>query len=137
MRSSSPRWPSVPVVALIALSLGGQLSGCRTERNSEVEVSTTASSPGPAISAAVRGLDASVGHVESVRESLRLVVLDYSLTSMPPMGSILEVFREGRDVGHVKVTGPARQGSGKIGGEIVDGEIQTGDVVRLPGVKSR
>jgi hypothetical protein len=43
---------------------------------------------------------------------------------------MLAVYRDGVEVGQVKVTGPFRAGTGKLGGEIVSGDIQIGDVVR-------
>lgn len=78
----------------------------------------------------VRGLDASVGRVESIRGELRLVVLDYSLSTLPQLGDMLAVSREGTEVGTIKVTGPFRAGTGKLGGEIVSGDVHVGDIVR-------
>ncbi len=43
---------------------------------------------------------------------------------------MLVASREGNEVGLIKVTGPFRAGTGKLGGEIVSGDLQVGDVVR-------
>lgn len=79
----------------------------------------------------VRGLSGTAGRIESIRGELALVVLDYSLSTMPPIGTVVRVVREGKEVGRVRVTGPTRPGTGKIAGEILDGNIQVGDSVHL------
>jgi hypothetical protein len=104
--------------------------GCQSGKPMETRTSTPIVSGKSTGTTSVRGLDYSVGRIESMRTELRLVVLDYSLSTLPQLGDMLAVYRDGVEVGQVKVTGPFRAGTGKLGGEIVSGDIQIGDVVR-------
>lgn len=111
--------------------LAGVLSiaacGCSSGSNkAEPRIQPGRAAPRPI----VRGLDGSVGRIESIRTDLRLVVLDYSLSILPQHGELLSVWRDGIEVGQVRVTGPARPGTGKIGGEYVSGDVRAGDTVR-------
>ncbi len=76
----------------------------------------------------VRSRDAGTAKVLTVEGRLRFVVLDYSLSPLPPLGTLLDVEREGQKVGEVKITGPV---SGvTIAADIVDGTLQPGDLAR-------
>ena len=76
-------------------------------------------------------MSGTTGRIESIRAELALVVLDYSLSTMPAMGTVVTVSREGKEVGRVRVTGPTRPGTGKTAGEILDGNVQVGDLVHV------
>ena len=111
--------------------IAGLLAGCQsTPRVAGPLVPTPESGRSTNTLARIRSLDSSVGRVESVRRELSLVVLDYSLSTLPPIGVTLTVNRAGTAVGRVRVTGPTRAGTGKIAGEILSGEAQSGDTVR-------
>jgi Ni/Co efflux regulator RcnB len=68
------------------------------------------------------------GTVASVNRALRFVVLDFSIHSLPPVDQRLNLYREGRKVGEVKVTGPARDTT--IAADILTGEATIGDEAR-------
>jgi hypothetical protein len=68
------------------------------------------------------------GTVVAVNSSLRFVVLDYSLKTLPPLEQRLGIYRQGQKVGEVKISGPEMQGN--IVADIVAGEVQTGDEAR-------
>lgn len=126
-KPTRPWWPSPPGWSALFLVLAWVGAGCQSTQPSGTAGTETKRKPDPVL---VRGLDASVGRVESIRGELRLVVLDYSLSTLPQLGDMLAVSREGTEVGIIKVTGPFRAGTGKLGGEIVSGDIQVGDIVR-------
>ena len=48
------------------------------------------------------------GHITSVNKDLRFVVLTFPLGHTPPLGSRMNVFRNGVIVGEIKITGPQR-----------------------------
>lgn len=68
------------------------------------------------------------GKVAFVNLSARFVILDYSLSQMPPTGQRLTVFRLGIRVGEVKITGQPQ--NGYVAADITAGEIQNGDETR-------
>lgn len=68
------------------------------------------------------------GKIVSANANLRFVVLDFSLQVLPALEQRFNVYRGGRKVGEVKVTGPARDSN--IAADIIAGEAQVGDEVR-------
>jgi hypothetical protein len=68
------------------------------------------------------------GKVAFVNPEARFVILDYSLSQMPPAGRRLTVFRQGIRVGEVKISGQPQDGY--IAADITAGDIQTGDETR-------
>jgi hypothetical protein len=78
--------------------------------------------------AIIRPLDGSVGSVIQVQERLRFVILDYSLSALPPSGSTLVVYRGSERVGRLRLSrwsGPATAAA-----DIVDGIPRIGDIAR-------
>jgi hypothetical protein len=69
------------------------------------------------------------GTVVAVNSGLRFAVLDYSLKTIPPLEQRLGIYRQGQKVGEVKISGPEMDGN--IVADIVAGEVQAGDEVRL------
>jgi len=69
-----------------------------------------------------------LGMVVSVNPALRFLVMDFPVRKLPVLEQRLNVYRNGRKVGEVKVTGPARDTT--IAGDIMLGEAQVGDEVR-------
>ena len=106
----------------LLLVLAGLLSvGCAKNRKPRV-------SSGPVTADLVRSRDGGTVKLLRVEERLRFVVLDYSLSPIPPLGTLMEVERAGEKVGEVKITGPA---SGvTIAADIVNGTLQPGDLAR-------
>ncbi|HTH47559.1 MAG TPA: hypothetical protein VMB21_08620 [Candidatus Limnocylindria bacterium] len=106
----------------LLLGLAGLLAaGCAKNRKPRA-------ASGPVTANLVRPRDGGTAKVLRVEERLRFVVLDYSLSPIPPFGTVLEVERDGQKVGEVKVTGPA---SGvTTAADIVNGAIQPGDLAR-------
>jgi hypothetical protein len=58
----------------------------------------------------------------------RFVVLNFPICSLPMQDQHLNVYRRGKKVGEVKITGPKRDDN--IVAEILDGVPCVGDVVR-------
>jgi len=68
------------------------------------------------------------GKVAFVNQTVRFVILDYSLSQIPPMDQRLSVFRKGLRVGEVKISGQPQ--NGYVAADITAGEIQNGDETR-------
>jgi len=68
------------------------------------------------------------GKVVSVNPVLRFVVMDFPVFRMPVVDQRLNVYRNGRKVGEIKVTGPSLETT--IAGDLTAGEAQVGDEVR-------
>ncbi len=73
-------------------------------------------------------LDVMVGRVAAVNPALRFVVLDFPPGSLPQVDRRMDVFRNGRRIGEVKITGPARDTN--IAADISEGEAAINDEVR-------
>ena len=69
-----------------------------------------------------------IGKVVVVRPELRFVVVDFFLSESPKIEQRLGVYRGGRKVGEVKISGPERDK--QIAADIVEGEAKVGDEVR-------
>lgn len=69
------------------------------------------------------------GRVHSINAGLRFVVIDYTLGGMPPLQSLLSVFRSNEKVGEIRLTGPERNGF--VAADILQGFLQIDDEVRL------
>lgn len=96
-------------------------AGCAKDRKPRV-------SREPVKADLVRSRDGGTAKVLTVQERLRFVVLDYSLSALPPLGTLLDVERDGQKVGEVKITGPV---SGvTIAADIVNGALRPGDLAR-------
>ena len=76
----------------------------------------------------VRPLDGQVGQVISINTRLGFVVLDYSLTGLPRLGDVLDLWRQQSIVGRLKVSGPILNTTAVA--DIVSGEPQKGDLAR-------
>jgi hypothetical protein len=68
------------------------------------------------------------GRVTSVNDNLRFVVLSFPLEQIPPLGSLMNVFRNGVIVGEVKISGP--QSGDNTVADMVVGDARKGDEVR-------
>lgn len=69
-----------------------------------------------------------IGKVVSVNDKLRFVVLDFTLYELPEPGQVLNVYREDRKVGELKVTGPSRNFT--TAADITTGDAAIGDEAR-------
>lgn len=76
----------------------------------------------------IRPLDGQVGQVISINMRLGFVVLDYSLTGLPRLGDVLDLWRQQSIVGQLKVSGPILNTTAVA--DIVSGEPQMGDLAR-------
>jgi hypothetical protein len=68
--------------------------------------------------------------VHTVNLGLRFIVVDYTLGGMPPMGSLLTVFRNNEKVAQVRLSGPEPR-NGFVTADILEGYVQPDDEVRL------
>jgi hypothetical protein len=69
------------------------------------------------------------GKIAAANAALRFVVVDFSLGQMPGADQRMAVYRQELKVGEIKITGPERNGN--IAADLVAGEAQVGDEVRL------
>jgi hypothetical protein len=108
---------------LVLLRIAGlALAGCSSTHTPRLLT------PAPVFPAIIRPLDGNLATVLQVHERLRFVVLDYSLSAMPPSGTSLEVYRGSRRIGRVRLSrwsGPATAAA-----DFVEGVPQVGDIVR-------
>jgi hypothetical protein len=75
------------------------------------------------------------GKIAAVNLALRFVVVDFSLGPMPGLDQRMTVYRQGLRVGELKITGPERNGN--TAADLIAGEAQTGDDVRLENAPNR
>ena len=68
------------------------------------------------------------GKVIVANPQLRFVVVEFPLRRMPALEQRLNVYRAGRKVGEIKVSGPARDTT--IAGDVMVGEARVEDEVR-------
>jgi hypothetical protein len=69
------------------------------------------------------------GRISSVNAGARFVVISFASGQLPALERQLGVFRNGLKVAEIKITGPHRDGN--TVGDILAGECQAGDEVRL------
>ena len=112
------------------LSLG-LLVGCTAPAGSGSAPPTAHPGPkatGPATAVTVAPDLAMAGHVVRVNATARYAILGFPIGSMPLNGLRMGVYREGRRVGEVKVSGPQRDDHTVA--DIMQGDCQVGDEVR-------
>ncbi len=63
-----------------------------------------------------------------VRADLKFVVIDFSSRLMPPVGTKLRVYRDGKRIGEVQITEPVRMRAATA--DILEGALKVGDEVR-------
>lgn len=68
------------------------------------------------------------GKVISVNTDARFAVLNFPIGTVPPIGRLLNAYRQGLKVGELKVTGP--QGDENTVADITVGDVRSGDEVR-------
>ena len=66
--------------------------------------------------------------VTTVNEQFKFVVLDFSSRIMPPIGTILSVYRGAEPIGKVKLTEPVRTRFATA--DILSGDVRVGDEAR-------
>lgn len=76
----------------------------------------------------IRPIDVLSGRVVRVNEALRFVVIDFGVSRMPQPEQRLDVYRQGKKVGEVRVSNQAR--AGNVAADITAGEAALGDEVR-------
>jgi len=66
--------------------------------------------------------------ITTVQLAYKFVVIDFGARLMPAAGTRREIYRAGKRVGTVQITGPVR---GRFtSADIVDGELAVGDEIR-------
>ena len=120
-------------VVLAVVSLTGCIFGKHKSRQpappSVVNVSPSAPiTPATTNTFRVTPDESVTGRVTSVNDNLRFVVLTFPIGQNPPLGSRMNVFRNGAIVGEIKVTGPERDDNTVA--DIVLGDARKGDEVR-------
>lgn len=123
-----PSGPTNPIRCIpLGLALGlllSSLGSCGCSRAQAPRLLT----PAPVFPEVIRPLDGSVGTVIRVHERLRFVILDYSLSALPPSGSTLAVYRGSERVGRLRLsrwTSPATAAA-----DFVEGVPRIGDIAR-------
>ncbi len=69
-----------------------------------------------------------IGRIASVNLVSRFVVVTYPTTQLPPDGRRLGIYRDGRKLGEVKVTGFKQETFAAA--DLLSGEAQVGDEIR-------
>jgi hypothetical protein len=134
-------------LALTIALVTGLVSGCATSSNQAQKkadaknsvrlnqppiqpASTNAPAVEPAVGKAVAPVpDTSlVGKVLTFNSAGSFVVLDFPVGKMPALDATLIVYRAGKKIGEVKITGPARDNSTVA--DLTAGEAAKGDEVR-------
>ena len=95
------------------------LSACTAKR------ATDTASPPPQAPAQ---LAAAPARITSINADYRFVVLDFSASAMPAIGTRLNVYREQELVGSVQITEPVRARFATA--DIIKGELRVGDEAR-------
>ena len=80
------------------------------------------------IVAGYRSLNRSVGRVIQVHDRLRFVILDYTLSQIPPPGSRLDLYRGTNIVGSIKLS--HWRNTYTAAGDFAEGSPQLGDEAR-------
>lgn len=91
-------------------------------------VTSRAATNAPANNFIIKPDEGVVGRVASVNDDLRFVVLTFPLGQLPPLGTRMNIFRNGQIVGEVRISGPEKDDNSVA--DIVDGDAQKGDEVR-------
>jgi hypothetical protein len=73
-------------------------------------------------------LGPTVARIVSVSSEHQFVVLEFTSRMMPPIGTQVSVYRNGKPVGAVRITEPARPPLATA--DIVEGEVHVGDQAR-------
>lgn len=125
--------------SLLVLSLSGvaalMLAGCASAPAGFTDapgIGGAAPPPGaPAAHSAGRTMpdDTLAGRVVSVNTRGQFAILNFPITRMPPVDMTLFVYRDGRRIGEVRVSGPQKDDN--IVADIITGEARTGDEVRM------
>ena len=76
----------------------------------------------------IRPVTKPIGRISSVNPVSRFVVITYPSAALPKNEQRLGIYREGRKVGEVKVTGPERDTI--TAADLISGEAELGDEVR-------
>lgn len=76
----------------------------------------------------VRPVDAVRGRVNSVRDDLRFVIVDFAGSKLPRLDQTLTVYRLDQKVAELKVSGPYRGTT--VAADITAGDARPGDLVR-------
>jgi hypothetical protein len=66
--------------------------------------------------------------IRKVDDTYHFVVIDFSSRAMPPVGTHLIVYRDGKPVGEVRITEPSRAQFATA--DILTGDLQVGDEAR-------
>lgn len=69
-----------------------------------------------------------LGRVVSYNAKLRFVVLDYTLSQLPPRGKTVCLYRDGAKTGSARIVGPSNNTS--IIADLLDGDARIGDEAR-------
>ena len=73
-------------------------------------------------------IDPAPAKIIIVRPEEKFVVVDFSLRTMPALGTKLTAYRAGRKIGTVQLNGPVLART--VAADVLDGEMQNGDEVR-------
>jgi hypothetical protein len=116
--------------ALMVLSATGCIFGRHKQQPPPAMVDLNASSStAPTTNTFLVTPDAtSTGQVASVNKNLRFVVLTFPTGVVPPVGTLMNVFRRGEIVGEIKLTEPQRDNNSTA--DVVFGDARKGDEVR-------
>ena len=109
---------------------GGARAGQKNQDKGQAEAARTKSGakPARATSTSVVRVESPEGKVAWVNHSLKFVVLDFSLKPVPELNSKMFLYRAGRKMGEVRITGPVRDNN--IAADLLSGDAEVGDEAR-------
>lgn len=119
-----------PKVGEVPAKFGGKTPGASKESKKPAQ-SAKAKAPAKPVTPQdqpVVRVETAGGRVAWVNYSLKFVVLDFTLKQVPELGSRMFLYRSGRKVGEVKITGPVRENN--IAADLIAGDAEVGDETR-------
>jgi hypothetical protein len=103
----------------LCLCFSAAVTGCAVNRSARPE-SPERVRPAPFGSAPAK--------IMLVNDQHRFVVIDFSARSLPPVGTRINVYRNGKKVGVVQLTEPTRMRLATA--DVLEGELRVGDEAR-------
>ncbi len=123
--SPRPRWRFAALAQVGWLAAFLTSCGTPSEPSPNPRVETPVAPGDEETQPRVQAVLAESGRVVSVNSRLRFVVLDFGFNMLPEPGTVMEVHRNGRRTGELRVSGPSRGGATVA--DIIAGDARRGD----------
>lgn len=114
---------------ILVITYGILIIGCVTASNKKSEQARESASPQAIqVESKVSSEIQTSGQVVMVRSEFKFVVIDFGISSVPPQGQRMGVYRNNVKVGEV-IIGWQREGSTVVA-DVIAGDVRVGDEVR-------